>query len=49
MNKPLLSLNDLLSVWGDGSLSKEHQDYYKNAPLFKKFERLAKELINSSK
>jgi len=40
-NKPYLSLNDLLSVWGDMFPS-----YYKDAPLFKNFEKLAKSKIN---
>jgi len=37
-NKPILSLNDLLSVWG----FKSEIEIYKTAPLFKKFENLAK-------
>jgi len=40
-NKPCLSLNDLLFVWGDMFPS-----YYKDAPLFKNFEKLAKSKIN---
>ena len=37
-NKPLLSLNDLLSVWGDIN----EVELYKTAPLFKSFEQVAK-------
>jgi len=37
-NKPLLSLNDLLSVWGDIN----EVELYKTAPLFKNFRELAK-------
>jgi hypothetical protein len=36
MNKPLLSLNDILSVWGDGA------ELFKESPLFKNFKDLAK-------
>jgi len=39
MNKPSLSLNDLLSVWGEDEDSKK---FYKSSLLFKKFENLAK-------
>jgi len=42
MNKLVLSLNDLLSVWGDETATA---NYYKSAPLFKKFEQLAKSKI----
>ena len=38
MNKPRLSLNDLLSVWG----STNEFDVYENSPLFKNFKNLAK-------
>jgi len=37
-NKPLLSLNDLLSVWGDIN----EVELYKTSPLFKSFEELSK-------
>lgn len=40
LNKPLLSLNDLLSVWSDGVL--DNVEYFKTSPLFKSFEKLAK-------
>jgi hypothetical protein len=36
MNKPLLSLNDILSVWGDSA------ELFKESPLFKNFKDLAK-------
>ena len=38
MNKPLLSLNDLLSVW----CSEKDFDAYKNSPMFQNFKNLAK-------
>lgn len=38
MNKPLLSLNDLLSVWS----SEKNFDAYKNSPMFQNFKNLAK-------
>lgn len=38
MNKPLLSLNDLLSVWS----SEKDFDAYKNSPIFQNFKNLAK-------
>jgi hypothetical protein len=38
MNKPLLSLNDLLSVWGDD----DSFDVYKESPMFQDFKNLAK-------
>ena len=38
MNKPLLSLNDLLSVWG----SEKDFDVYKESPMFQNFKNLAK-------
>lgn len=38
MNKPCLSLNDLLSVWS----SEKDFDAYKNSPMFKNFKNLAK-------
>lgn len=38
MNKPLLSLNDLLSVWA----SEKDFDAYKNSPMFQNFKNLAK-------
>lgn len=38
MNKPLLSLNDLLSVWS----SEKDFDAYKNSPMFQNFKNLAK-------
>ena len=38
MNKPLLSLNDLLSVWG----SEKDFDAYKESPMFQNFKNLAK-------
>ena len=37
MNKPSLSLNDLLSVWGS-----ETPSFYANAPLFQNFKNLLK-------
>lgn len=43
INKPLLSLEDLLSVWSD---YRPDTNYYKEAPLFKKFEALAKSKLN---
>jgi len=41
-NEPILSLNDLLSVWGP-----EDAEYYKTALLFKDFERLAERKLNN--
>lgn len=38
MNKPLLSLDDLLSVWG----SARPKEYYSTSPLFESFKELAK-------
>lgn len=38
MNKPLLSLNDLLSVWGNN----QDVDFYKESPMLQKFKNLAK-------
>ena len=38
MSKPCLSLNDLLSVWGD----EKDLNVYKDAPVFQKFKNLAK-------
>jgi len=38
MNKPLLSLNDLLSVWSTDGL----YDVYKESPMFQNFKNLAK-------
>ncbi len=41
MNKPLLSLNDLLSVWG----REKDFNTYKNSPMFQNFKKLAKSKI----
>ena len=38
MNKPILSLNDLLSVWG----SADEFHVYEKSPLFQNFKNLAK-------
>ena len=38
MNKPLLSLNDLLSVW----CNNKDFDVYKESPIFQNFKNLAK-------
>lgn len=38
LNKPLLSLNDLLSVWGNA----EDFDAYAHSPMFQNFKNLAK-------
>lgn len=43
MNKPTLSLNELLSVWD--SDNDNPPEYYKDAPLFLKFKELAKKKI----
>jgi len=40
-NSPILSLNDLLSVWSSGN----NIEIYKTSPLFKSFENLAKSKI----
>jgi len=40
-NEPILSLNDLLSVWDNAN----EIELYKTAPLFKNFERLAEKKI----
>ena len=42
-NEPLLSLNDLLSVWGNPN----EIEMYKNNPLFKNFERVAEQKLNN--
>lgn len=44
LNKPMLSLNDLLSMWGD----EEGRSFgrYLDAPLFLKFKELAKKKLN---
>jgi len=41
-NEPILSLNDLLSVWG----ISDNVELYKTSPMFKNFERLAEEKQN---
>lgn len=41
---PLLSLNDLLEVWGDGDGID-----YSNAPMYKRFEQKAKEKLSGKK
>ena len=38
LNKPILSLNDLISVWGNN----KDFDVYKESPMFKNFKNLAK-------
>ena len=38
MNKPILSLNNLLSVWGNN----KDFDVYKESPMFQNFKNLAK-------
>ncbi len=40
MNKPSLSLNDLLSVWGEEGV--ENKALYASSPLFKAFEKVAR-------
>jgi hypothetical protein len=42
LNKPCLSLNDLLSVWDE----QASVDLYRKSPLFKNFKELAKSKIN---
>ena len=42
-NEPLLSLNDLLSVWAPDN----NIELYKNSPLFKNFERMAERNLNN--
>jgi hypothetical protein len=42
LNKPCLSLNDLLSVWDE----QASIDLYRKSPLFKNFKELAKSKIN---
>ncbi len=46
MNKPSLSLNDLLSVWGGNDMFQHDGSVYKDAPLFLQFKELAKSKIN---
>ena len=46
MNKPSLSLNDLLSVWDKSCEVKYPANFYESAPLFKSFKELAKSKIN---
>jgi hypothetical protein len=41
-NEPILSLNDLLSVWGNTS----EIGLYKTSQMFKNFERLAEQKLN---
>ncbi len=45
-NKPLLSLNDLLSVWDSASVVSNKPEHYANSPLFILFKQLAKSKIN---
>jgi len=49
-NKPVLSLNDLLSVWDKAYVSidtvSKPQSFYESAPMFLKFKELAKSKIN---
>jgi hypothetical protein len=42
-NKPVLSLNDLLSVWG----AMENKDFYAISPLFKNFKEIAENKIKN--
>jgi hypothetical protein len=42
MSKPLLSLNDLLTVWSN----ERNDDFYSVVPLFKSFKRVAKSKLN---
>lgn len=47
MNKPLLSLNDLLGVWS-GQVDNEAsymKDYHSTSPMFQKFKKLAEEKL----
>jgi hypothetical protein len=43
-HKPCLSLNDLLDGWDENSLDLRSQ--YKSAPMYKRFEKIAKQKIN---
>jgi hypothetical protein len=43
-NKPVLSLNDLLSVWG----AMENKDFYAISPLFKNFKEIAENKIKEN-
>jgi hypothetical protein len=43
MNKPVLSLNNLLSVWG----AMENKDFYAISPLFKNFKEIAENKIKN--
>jgi hypothetical protein len=43
-NKPVLSLNDLLSVWG----AMENKDFYAISPLFKNFKEIAENKIKNN-
>lgn len=45
MDKPCLSLNDLLSVWGECSLYYHKTSDYKTAPLFQSFKKVAESKI----
>jgi hypothetical protein len=45
-NKPILSLDDLLGVWNDDEAIEKDKDYYRNARLFKRFEKLAQDKLN---
>jgi hypothetical protein len=42
-NEPILSLNDLLPVWG----TDDDIEFYKRSPMFKSFERLAEDKLKS--
>lgn len=46
MNKPMLSLNDLLDVWGVGAEYPQQKEHYKKSDLFSNFKELAKKKLN---
>jgi len=51
MNKPILSLNDILSVWDTDDeviIKRDNPEYYAQAPLFLQFKKLAKNKINNN-
>lgn len=45
-NKPILSLNDLLSVWHIGDLRLKNKEAYSESQLFQNFKQLAEQKLN---
>jgi hypothetical protein len=47
MNKPLLSLEDLLSVWNNDSEYQQKREVIEKCLLFNNFKKLAKSKLNT--